>query len=77
MLTVHEPGTVVDLGEDLQGLINQVNIAGKDHVTYQVVWWVGNERKCEWLDDHELALPKEPKLKIGFGRRARNADGCV
>ncbi len=73
MLTVHEPGTEVDLGEDLTGIVNQVAIAGNAHVTYQVAWWVGNERKCEWLAAHEVLPLTEPKLNIGFYREDDDA----
>ena len=73
MLTVYAPGTEVDLGEDLTGIVNQVMISGKDRVQYQVVWWVGNERKCEWLDAHEVLPLMESKLKIGFWK---NSEKC-
>lgn len=66
-LVVYQPGSEVDLGQGLKGMVNQVIIAAGDHVRYEVAWWAGNDRKCEWLEQHEV-MPSGTTgvLRIGF-----------
>ena len=66
-LIVYRPGSEVDLGQGLKGTINQAAVAARGHVRYEVVWWIGNDRKCEWLEEHEiLSVPVADMLRIGF-----------
>jgi hypothetical protein len=62
------PGTAVwlSLGEDITGEILQVCIKSNSYVQYQVAWWSGRERRCEWLEAFEFTPVKDAKLPIGF-----------
>lgn len=42
--------------------------SGEYGVQYQVSWWDGNNRKCEWVEEFETKpiSPNGPFLQIGF-----------
>ena len=63
---VYQPGSEVNLGKDLKGTVSQVSIAGQGLIRYEVVWWSGNERKCEWLEAHEIVATAGGSL-VGIG----------
>lgn len=66
-LKVCKPGSRVSLGEGLHGIINEINISAGCNVRYHVAWWSGNERKCEWLEAHEITFDyKDNGMQIGF-----------
>jgi hypothetical protein len=50
------------------GKINAIMLRGLNNcAAYEVVWWDGNNRKLEWLSDHEIeATDSSKKTKIGF-----------
>ncbi len=61
------PGTNVDLGNGLVGVVNQVNLTPKG-VSYQVAWW-DEASRCEcWFYDHELGDAGHRPQPIGFMR---------
>lgn len=65
------PGDACWIGE-IECVVNQVCVRDGGpsgySVQYQVVWWSGRERRCEWVDEHEVKpiSPNGPFLKIGF-----------
>lgn len=71
-LLVYRPGSEVNLGKDLKGIVSQVNIAGQGLVRYEVAWWDGNDRKTAWLEAHEIvSAPAASALRVGFQGGAR------
>jgi hypothetical protein len=70
------PGTRVRIGdEQFDGFVSGVTIRGRGHVMYEVVYWCGPHRKCEWVEPVELhAPPTQPApIRMGFAPR----DGVV
>ena len=72
---VYQPGTVVrvclgDAESTVKGVIIQVSIrGGLDTIAsphYQVSWWNGSERACEWLEKSEFVTTLKPSLRVGF-----------
>jgi hypothetical protein len=64
--TVIAPGAMVDLGRGLVGKVVQVCLRPQGEA-YQVAWWDGNYRKCEWLESCELTACEERRTEaIGF-----------
>lgn len=64
-MEIYPPGTEVLLGT-LPAIINQVCIQGQQlTVTYQLVWWAGGNRKCEWVSSHEINCSNQ-QIQIGF-----------
>ena len=62
-------GCQVMIGESIKASINQVCIAASHHVTYQCVWWNGNDRKTDWLEESEIAAPATLQRQVvGFAR---------
>lgn len=46
---------IVGPGNDnLVGQVNGCCVEGVAHVTYRVVWWIGRDRRQEWLTAAEL-----------------------
>jgi hypothetical protein len=68
-MVVLRPGTVVQIGPEraISGHVAKVCIEGPA-VTYEVVWWSGNERRTAWAQPVELMSSGEQKndLRIGF-----------
>jgi len=67
-MQVIRPGTKVSLpqAELVNVLVNQVCITTNDHVTYQVVWWVGGERRDSWVQAHEVSAEVPDWVPVGF-----------
>jgi len=69
---VIRPGDECWIGNEIKAKVVQVILKaagmGEVSVSYQVAWWSGNERKCEWLEEHECELisPNGPFMRIGF-----------
>lgn len=53
--------------DGFDGRIMAVSVRGDYHVTYEVVWWDGRDRKAEWLEPTELSLQLHSPDKIGIG----------
>ena len=49
-----EPGSRVRIAGDIEATVCRVSIAPGPHVTYEVAWWNGRTRQCQWLETHEL-----------------------
>lgn len=66
-LLVFRPGDRVEL-EGMEVTVLQVCIAANLHVTYEVIWWSGNERKTSWVSTFEVLQTKRKSenLAIGF-----------
>jgi len=47
------PESTVCLGEGLTGVVLEICIKSSGN-QYRVVWWDGNNRKSEWLEECEL-----------------------
>lgn len=56
-----------DKGE-IPAKVLEVNIGPMRKVMFRVVWWDGNARKVEWLEDLEVKpiSPNGPFMPIGF-----------
>lgn len=72
-IEVISPGANVLIGDGkIQGQCVSLSIdPGTDgyRISYKVVWWDGNTRKNEWLEECEVqAASKGDGLKIGFAR---------
>ena len=71
---VIRPGQECWIGpkREIAARVVQVSITQADltevRVSYQVAWWDGNNRKCEWLEQSEVESisPNGPFLPIGF-----------
>lgn len=71
-LTVHHTeqvwpvGAKVIVGTDITGTVTGIML--RAGVTYEVVWWDGRTRRCEWLAECEIKPGSEDstKLRIGF-----------
>jgi len=71
ILFVFPNGTKVmvgnSLGESLQGTITGIWVTGNDTVQYRVSWWIGHERREEWMTRDEVHLPLPgTTTRIGF-----------
>jgi len=78
LLPVIPPGSDCWVGGDkkeVSGKVLQVIVGHNRAVQYQVTWWSGNDRKCEWLHDCEVQSisPNGPFLPIGFARNGAKA----
>ena len=70
-MIVLKPGSKTKI-QDLEVVIGGVRLYGiPTVVTYEVVWWVGGERKSAWVDDFELSPSLDPDDQeyIGVGFR--------
>jgi hypothetical protein len=48
------------------GSVCGVSIRG-ERITYEVAWWSGATRHCEWLEEHEVTTcPRSKRQSIGF-----------
>ncbi len=62
----YDIGATVKIANELTGVVTAISIRAYQNL-YEVVWWDGKTRKCEWLQDVELkAVSGEPQLRIGF-----------
>lgn len=67
-MEVHDIDETVQIGDKMTGIITGICIRSGYNVTYEVAWWDGRQRKCEWLQSHEVESKKKRyPLKIGFG----------
>ncbi len=56
-----------DDGKSIPGTILQVAIGEKGRVSYQVGWWDGRQRRCEWLEQVEVERQNEAlRVRVGF-----------
>lgn len=69
-ITVIPPGSRVGLRvpeiPDALVLESSVGIGGV--VTYRVAWWVGAERKVDWVFAAEVTADPPDRVTIGFGK---------
>ncbi len=67
MIEVYDVGTLVVIGGDIEGFVVCVAIYANDRIMYQVSWWNGKTRNCEWLEDWEV-IHKAPCTSkvVGF-----------
>lgn len=66
---VFEPGCNVFLDglKEPIAFVAAVTIQPGRRIQYQVVWWDGTSRHCEWLEEFELrATANTPTVQIGF-----------
>ncbi len=56
-------------GDRIPGVVNAICVREGDHVTYEVVYWDGRTRKCEWMERRELIVEEKVAkvVRIGFG----------
>ena len=59
-------GENVELFEKVAAVVVAICIRENSHITYQCVWWDGNNRKCEWLENFEVT-PSNPKSQMSIG----------
>lgn len=65
-LKIYRVGTKIKIGKNIEATINGAAIYGGNRVQYQVVYWDGNDRKCEWIEGFEVDGPYEELRQIGF-----------
>jgi hypothetical protein len=82
ILVVHRPGTKVQVGGDIGGVILAFSCRGC-HLTYEVAWWDGRSCKSEWLQPCEFTVVDDAaacKARVGFGpvgRVGANPTGSI
>lgn len=61
-------GQSVKLDENITGVITAILIHSNTYVEYQVVWWDGNTRNCQYVSDIEIKPDNQnyKSLNIGF-----------
>jgi hypothetical protein len=65
-MEIIRPGATVTIGDEIEALVTQVCIRECDHVSYQCVWWDGNNRKTQWLEECEVDAHQVSHAMIGF-----------
>ena len=65
-------GSEVLIGEKIEGVIKSICVNDNNQVTYQVVWWNGNARLCEWLDRFEVEAVDSSSNSTRLGFTFRN-----
>jgi hypothetical protein len=65
-ILVFSPGQSVMVGDDIHATILGVCIRACNHVTYEVEWWDGRDRKVEWLEESSIGSILAEDLPIGF-----------
>ena len=63
-ITVYSVGTLVLVGDDIEGVITAVMVRGE--VSYEVSWWNGRERQQQLFQDCEMKVVSDKKTTIGF-----------
>jgi len=69
---VIRPGDTCWIGKEIKGKVVGVSMRaagmGEMSIQYHVSWWSGNDRKTEWLEEHEVEAnsPNGPFMRIGF-----------
>lgn len=64
MLEVIPVGSTVRLDGAIDGRIVQISIKAEGCM-YQVAWWSGSERRCEWVEPFEIEFVGE-RVRLGF-----------
>ena len=73
------PGTWVRVGDDeLVAFVSAVTIRAAQHVTYEVTYWHGPERRCVWVEPRELRpMPSQPTpIRMGFPVKLHEGDAA-
>lgn len=66
-LIVLPVSTKVLIGGVIEAEIMGIGIYSKNYVKYQCVWWNGNVRVDEWVEQKEVkAIKKSKNITIGF-----------
>lgn len=64
-------GSPVLIEEDVTGKITAICIRS-DNVQYEVVWWSGRSRYCEWLEPCEITMVADTQTTaIGFSPQVK------
>lgn len=71
MLEVHGVGSQVTVGGH-EARVTGVTIRDGGNVRYEVVWWAGAVRYCEWVEACEVTGGPAAKTRIGFGANGVN-----
>lgn len=67
-LQVIAPGQHISIN-NLQGIVCGVTINLHNYIQYKCIWYDGNLRKCEWVEEFEIELTTKTKIiYIGFNR---------
>ena len=68
-LQVFAVGTKVTLDSDIIGMVTGIAIYSDSRIQYQVAWWNGRSRSCEWLEACEVNPCESYKVTcVGFGK---------
>lgn len=63
-LSLYEIGAEVNIGGVI-AKITAATVREKEKVTYEVVWWDGPIRHCQWIEECEIRV--EPsRVQVGF-----------
>ncbi len=66
-IEVMQVGSWVTIADDIPATITAILINDKCHVTYECVWWNGQTRTSEYLEEFEVTRADETKhTTVGF-----------
>lgn len=66
-ITVWEPGTEIQLPENLVGQIVSVQLQSDGSILYEIAWWKEYIRYTGWLSKEEFTVgSSDPVIQIGF-----------
>jgi hypothetical protein len=67
-MNVVKPGSKVWIprGEIKDAIVSCVQITSNERVLYLVTWWVGTDRKEQWLEEFEISTEQPNFIPVGF-----------
>lgn len=64
-MIVLQLGSKVEIGGRIHGIVTAISIRPRG-IAYECVWWDGNNRRCEFLEEMEITPLTDEKRSIGF-----------
>ena len=67
-LQLYAIGTKVNVGCDVVGTITAITIHEKNHVAYQINWWLSGNYNIAWLSELEIQnlITEVKQTVVGF-----------
>lgn len=66
-IEVMQVGSPVTLADDIPARITSIKIDDKCRISYECVWWNGQTRNAEWLEQFEVTRTDETqRMTVGF-----------
>jgi hypothetical protein len=71
MLQTYPVGAKIILNDDVAATVSGVCVRANEAVTYEVVYWSGSSRHCEWVQSFEVQGFRDTKdtNSIGFHKQ--------